>query len=347
MSSSARWPSGSTRRWAGSGGRLHRRPEGRAPGPARHRVPGAGVSPGLVLQVARWGRLAAARPAGAAGDADQAVVRRAPRHVRLAADHRRPARGGLAGQREHRRDDHGRAGPGRPREAAAQAHHPARARAGGGHRTWSGAISPPSRLNQKWYGDGTEIVTDEGKLYLDSVLDMGSRRIVGFALGEHHDAELAYARAGDGRRGPRRQRGDRRGHHAHRSGQRVHRRDLPGRLRPDWDPAVDGPGRVGAGQRGDRVAGTPRWSSSCAAWSTSPPRPQARAGSRPGSRSTTTTGATPSIGMRTPIDYELAAPPTDRPDRSRRHDRRRSRHPAWHRPRRRQGQALRVACGQP
>ena len=25
------------------------------------------------------------------------------------------------------------------------------------------------------------------------MLDMGSRRIVGFALGEHHDAELAYA----------------------------------------------------------------------------------------------------------------------------------------------------------
>jgi transposase InsO family protein len=49
------------------------------------------------------------------------------------------------------------------------------------------------RLNQKWYGDGTEIGTDEGRLFLDSVLDMGSRRIVGFALGEHHDAELAYA----------------------------------------------------------------------------------------------------------------------------------------------------------
>jgi putative transposase len=50
-----------------------------------------------------------------------------------------------------------------------------------------------SRLNHKWYGDGTEIPTDEGKLYLDSVLDMGSRRIVGFALGEHHDADLAQA----------------------------------------------------------------------------------------------------------------------------------------------------------
>jgi transposase InsO family protein len=49
------------------------------------------------------------------------------------------------------------------------------------------------QLNRKWYGDGTEIVTAEGKLYLDSVLDMGSRRIVGFALGEHHDADLAYA----------------------------------------------------------------------------------------------------------------------------------------------------------
>jgi len=46
-------------------------------------------------------------------------------------------------------------------------------------------------LNRKWYGDGTEIVTDEGKLFLDSVLDMGSRRIVGFALGAHHDAALA------------------------------------------------------------------------------------------------------------------------------------------------------------
>jgi len=47
-------------------------------------------------------------------------------------------------------------------------------------------------INRKWYGDGTEIPTDEGKLYLDSVLDMGSRRILGFALGEHHDAQLAY-----------------------------------------------------------------------------------------------------------------------------------------------------------
>jgi transposase InsO family protein len=49
------------------------------------------------------------------------------------------------------------------------------------------------QVNRRWYGDGTEIVTDEGKLYLDSVLDMASRRLVGFALGEHHNADLAYA----------------------------------------------------------------------------------------------------------------------------------------------------------
>jgi putative transposase len=49
------------------------------------------------------------------------------------------------------------------------------------------------QVNRKWYGDGTEIPTDEGKLYLASVMDMASRRLLGFALGEHHDARLAYS----------------------------------------------------------------------------------------------------------------------------------------------------------
>ena len=51
---------------------------------------------------------------------------------------------------------------------------------------------PAAQINRKWYGDGTEVPTGEGKLHLDSVLDMGSRRVLGFALGEHHDARLAY-----------------------------------------------------------------------------------------------------------------------------------------------------------
>jgi putative transposase len=51
---------------------------------------------------------------------------------------------------------------------------------------------PAQKINQKWFGDGTEIPTDEGKLHLVSVMDAASRRIVGFALGERHDAQLAY-----------------------------------------------------------------------------------------------------------------------------------------------------------
>lgn len=46
-------------------------------------------------------------------------------------------------------------------------------------------------IDEKWCGDLTEIPTDEGKLYLAVVEDLASRRVPGFALGEHHDAELA------------------------------------------------------------------------------------------------------------------------------------------------------------
>src|SRR5262249_12254204 len=65
-------------------------------------------------------------------------------------------------------------------------------RGGWGAPALVGRRSAAGGIKRRWYGDGTEITTGEGKLYLDSVLDMGSRRIVGFALGEHHDAELAY-----------------------------------------------------------------------------------------------------------------------------------------------------------
>jgi len=51
---------------------------------------------------------------------------------------------------------------------------------------------PAAQLNRKWFGDGTEIPTGEGKLHLVSVLDVASRRVLGFALGERHDAALAY-----------------------------------------------------------------------------------------------------------------------------------------------------------
>ena len=48
-------------------------------------------------------------------------------------------------------------------------------------------------INHKWCGDLTEVPTGEGKLYLATVEDLASRRIVGFGISEHHDAELATA----------------------------------------------------------------------------------------------------------------------------------------------------------
>ncbi|WP_406190415.1 IS3 family transposase [Streptomyces sp. NBC_01017] len=47
--------------------------------------------------------------------------------------------------------------------------------------------------DQVWCGDMTEIVTGEGKLYLATVIDLYSRRLLGYAMGERHDAELVVA----------------------------------------------------------------------------------------------------------------------------------------------------------
>ena len=45
----------------------------------------------------------------------------------------------------------------------------------------------------KWCGDLTEIPTGGGKLYLAAVEDLFSRRLLGFAMSDRHDAELAVA----------------------------------------------------------------------------------------------------------------------------------------------------------
>lgn len=51
-----------------------------------------------------------------------------------------------------------------------------------------------SRPNAKWVGDMTEIPTEHGKLYLATVIDLYSRRLLGAATGLHPDAELAHRR---------------------------------------------------------------------------------------------------------------------------------------------------------
>jgi putative transposase len=51
------------------------------------------------------------------------------------------------------------------------------------------AVAP----NVLWVGDMTEFETDEGKLYLATVIDLFSRRLLGYAMGAHHDAALVSA----------------------------------------------------------------------------------------------------------------------------------------------------------
>jgi putative transposase len=51
------------------------------------------------------------------------------------------------------------------------------------------AVSP----DVLWVGDMTEIDTEEGKLYLATVIDLFSRRCLGYAMGERHDAALVGA----------------------------------------------------------------------------------------------------------------------------------------------------------
>ena len=163
---------------------------------------------------------------------------------------------------------------------------------------------PAQKINTKWYGDGTEIKTGQGKLYLASVLDMASRRVLGFALGEHHDAQLAYGALVDGGGGARRP-GPRR-HLAYRQGQRVHRRPGPAGLRSGWASASRWAGRVRAGQRGHRVL----------ALHPGIRAPLARALRRPGQQARARVSAWiqdynqhrrhSALGMMSPVSYEQA-----------------------------------------
>jgi putative transposase len=54
-------------------------------------------------------------------------------------------------------------------------------------------LSAPSAPNQIWLGDITYVPTDEGWLFLAGILDLYSRRLVGWALSEHIDTKLILA----------------------------------------------------------------------------------------------------------------------------------------------------------
>ncbi len=53
-----------------------------------------------------------------------------------------------------------------------------------------GRLFDPERPDVAWCGDVTYIPTDEGWLYLASVIDLASRHLLGYSMGTHHDAQL-------------------------------------------------------------------------------------------------------------------------------------------------------------
>jgi len=53
-----------------------------------------------------------------------------------------------------------------------------------------GRLFDPDRPDVAWCGDLTYVPTGEGWLYLASVLDLASRRLLGYSMGDRHDAGL-------------------------------------------------------------------------------------------------------------------------------------------------------------
>jgi transposase InsO family protein len=53
-----------------------------------------------------------------------------------------------------------------------------------------GRLFDPDQVDVAWCGDVTWIPTDEGWLYLASVIDLASRHLLGYSMSTHHDAAL-------------------------------------------------------------------------------------------------------------------------------------------------------------
>jgi putative transposase len=53
-----------------------------------------------------------------------------------------------------------------------------------------GRLFAPDQPDRTWVSDLTYVPTDEGWLYLASVLDLASRHLLGWSMGHHHDAGL-------------------------------------------------------------------------------------------------------------------------------------------------------------
>ncbi|MFC6703604.1 IS3 family transposase [Streptomyces thermocoprophilus] len=97
----------------------------------------------------------------------------------------------MAGVGEHRRETDGRARAGGPEDQAPPvADQAGQAAAAPDFVRRDFSAEEPDLV---WAGDMTEIDTGEGKLYLATVIDLFSRRLLGYAMGARHNAELVVA----------------------------------------------------------------------------------------------------------------------------------------------------------
>jgi putative transposase len=56
-----------------------------------------------------------------------------------------------------------------------------------------GRLFNPDQPDVTWCGDITFVRTDEGWLYLSTVIDLASRRLLGWSMSERHDADLVIS----------------------------------------------------------------------------------------------------------------------------------------------------------
>ena len=162
----------------------------------------------------------------------------------------------------------------------------------------------PGPPDVAWVGDITYVPTGEGWLYLASVLDLGSRRLLGYSMADHMRTELVAdaLRMAAGARG-----GDVAGviFHGDR-GQPIPRRRLPPAPRRPRHGPVRRPDRGLLGQRGRRIVLVlAETRAACTATgSRAGPTPAGR--SSPGSTATTTSGSTPASATSHPPNGRTA-----------------------------------------
>ena len=85
---------------------------------------------------------------------------------------------------------HGQARPGRCAQAGQGPHHDPRRGQSADARSDRPAGFAPAKPDVAWVGDITYIRTGEGWLYLASVIDLGSRRLLGYSMAGHMRTEL-------------------------------------------------------------------------------------------------------------------------------------------------------------